>query len=156
VKKLISIGVALALLAMVVVPVAVAADTYTPPVNYSKIPFQILGTGVEMVGNLVNALGVSLGTLNITAITGTVAPWIEGPFSWLTELTGWTMVAVGDVVGAAADVVGAVAGNSTAAYLTDIQPVFYTMAARLFDPWGTYSGNTTLPDQLETTYPPLG
>jgi hypothetical protein len=43
VKKLISIGVALALLTMVVVPGAVAA--YTTPDTYAKVPFAIIQSG---------------------------------------------------------------------------------------------------------------
>ena len=56
-KKLISIGVALALLAMVVVPGAVAA--YTPPVTYAKVPFAIIQSGFELIGDLLTATGTS-------------------------------------------------------------------------------------------------
>ena len=90
-KKLISIGVALALLTMVVVPGAVAA--YDPPATYSKIPFAILASGIELVGEVVEAVPMIADALpaglDITAITGLIAPWTAGPLSWTVDMLAW-------------------------------------------------------------------
>ena len=90
-KKLISIGVALALLTMVVVPGAVAA--YEPPETYSKVPFAILATGIELVGEVVAAVPMIADALpeglDITAITGLIAPWTAGPLSWTVDMLAW-------------------------------------------------------------------
>jgi len=91
VKKLISIGVALALLTMVVVPGAVAA--YDPPETYSKVPFAILASGIELVGEVVAAVPMIADALpvglDITAITGLIAPWTAGPLSWTVDMLAW-------------------------------------------------------------------
>jgi hypothetical protein len=138
VKKIIGIGVALALLTMVVVPVGASAQTWTynvTPYNstYSKIPFGILGTGVELIGEVINALGPNItGSLpfNITAVTGLVGPWIEGPFSWLTELTGWTMVAAGDVLSSINSLAVTFGfGN----YTGPLANMLYVLGNRMFD-----------------------
>ena len=102
-KKLISIGVVVALLALVVLPGVVGADTIMPS-TYAKIPFGILSTGISLLGDIVTALPASItgGTdLSwIPTILNPVADWVGGPLAWLTELTAWTMVTVGDVVAA--------------------------------------------------------
>jgi hypothetical protein len=91
VKKLISIGVALALLTMAVVPGAVAA--YEPPATYSKVPFAILASGIELVGEVVAAVPMIADALpeglDITAITGLIAPWTAGPLSWTVDMLAW-------------------------------------------------------------------
>jgi len=91
VKKLISIGVALALLTMAVVPGAVAA--YDPPATYSKVPFAILASGIELVGEVVAAVPMIADALpeglDITAITGLIAPWTAGPLSWTVDMLAW-------------------------------------------------------------------
>ena len=90
-KKLISIGVALALLTMVVVPGAVAA--YDPPETYSKVPFAILASGIELVGEVVAAIPIIADALpeglDVTAITGLIAPWTAGPLSWTVDMLAW-------------------------------------------------------------------
>ena len=90
-KKLISIGVALALLTMAVVPGAVAA--YDPPETYSKVPFAILATGIELVGEVVEAVPMIADALpaglDITAITELIAPWTAGPLSWTVDMLAW-------------------------------------------------------------------
>jgi len=106
VKKLISIGVALALLSMAVVPVAVAAQdggagNYTPPQTYAKVPFAIIASGIDMVGQLVDAIPMIADALpaglDITAITNTVAPWTYGPLSWTVDMLGWGLALGADI-----------------------------------------------------------
>jgi len=100
VKKLISIGVALALLTMAVVPAAVAADDYTPPATYAKVPFAIIQSGLELVGFLLGELGTELGLpdwLNPTLIDP-IAEWAGGPLSWTVDMLAWGMSVGGDLM----------------------------------------------------------
>jgi hypothetical protein len=62
VKKLISIGVALALLTMAVVPAVTAAQCDydgIEPDTYAKIPFAILESGFHMVGQFLGGFSLS-------------------------------------------------------------------------------------------------
>lgn len=88
-KKLISIGVALALLTMVVVPGAAAA--YTPPETYSKVPFAIIQSGFELVGDLLDALGTDLGLPSYLneALMDNIGAWAGGPLSWTVDMLAW-------------------------------------------------------------------
>ena len=152
-KKIISIGVAVALLSMIIVPVGAGAASYnsTPDkaavATYSKIPFGILGTGIQLIGDVVANLGNITASLpfNITAVTSLVGGWTMGPFSWLTDLTGWTMVALGDVltgIQGLADTFGF--GN----YTGPMAQMFYILGTRIFDASGTLP--TTV---MNSTYP---
>jgi hypothetical protein len=89
VKKLISIGVAVALLAMVVVPIGVAA--YTPPATYSKVPFAIVQSGFELIGDLLTALGPDLGLPSYLneSLMNTIGGWAGGPLSWSVDMLAW-------------------------------------------------------------------
>jgi len=159
VKKLISIGVALALLAMVIVPVTVAAaDDYAPIAynsTYSKIPFGILSTGLNLIAELLgpDALG---GALALPAwlpdAVGPVADWVGGPFAWLTELTAWSMVTVGDVMAKAGPLLEAVSpGITDTLPLDQVATLFYTIANRIFD-----TGNIPTADMVTELPPALG
>jgi hypothetical protein len=152
VKKIISIGVVVALLALVVVPVWAGAASYnsTPDkaaaATYSKIPFGILGTLVNVFADIWPDL---TGGLNITGmdwvggVLGAVGNWTMGPFSWLTDLTGWTMVAVGDVISAIKPLADTLKfGN----YTTPIAQMLYVLGARIFD------ASDKLPGNISDTY----
>jgi hypothetical protein len=93
VKKLISIGVALALLTMAVVPGAVAA--YEPPATYSKVPFAIVASGIELLGDVVAAVPMIADALpeglDVGVITGLIGPWVNGPLSWSVDFLAWGM-----------------------------------------------------------------
>lgn len=97
-KKLISIGVALALLTMAVVPGAVAA--YTPPDTYAKVPFAIIQSGLELVGDIIGALPEDMGIPAwIADITDAMAPWAGGPLSWTVDMLAWGVSLGGEVLG---------------------------------------------------------
>jgi len=113
VKKLISIGVALAVLAMVVLPIGVAAQcpssNYTYPTTFAKIPFAIIQSGLEMTGDLMGDLGPILAAAGIelpldlgllTPILDTVAGWAGGPLSWTVDMLGWGISILSAIVGA--------------------------------------------------------
>jgi hypothetical protein len=158
VKKLISIGVALALLAMVIVPVTVAAQDYTPVAynsTYSKIPFGILSTGLNLVATLLgpDALGTALALPAwLPDAIGPVADWVGGPFAWLTELTAWSMVTVGDVMAKVGPLLEAVSpGISDTLPLGDVATLFYTIANRIFD-----TGNIPTSEMTAQLPPALG
>ena len=100
-KKLISIGVALALLTMAVVPAAVAAIEYEPPVTYSKVPFAIVEAGFQLVGSLLETLGPTLGLPEWldAAMMGDIGGFAGGPLSWTVDMLAWGISLGGDVLG---------------------------------------------------------
>jgi len=153
VKKLISIGVALALLAMVVVPVTVAAQNYTPVAynsTYSKIPFGILSTGISLVSDIVTALepaGLGIPTW-LPDVIDPVADWVGGPFAWLTELTAWSMVTVGDVVSKAS---GLLSTFGVSLDISGVSNLTYVIANRIFD-----TGNIPTAEMIAQLPPALG
>ncbi len=115
-KKLISIGVALAVLALVVLPIGVAAqcnetDPYHDqlPDTYAKIPFAIIESGLMLIGDIVGALPTDMGIPAwIADITDTIAPWAGGPLSWTVDMLGWGLGLVATILNdpAIADALG--------------------------------------------------
>ena len=109
-KKLISIGVALALLTMAVVPGAVVAQcSYEgiEPSTYAKIPFTIIGSGFYLMDTVLDAL-VTGGLLPATLdwLPGLMKPmgdWAMGPLAWTVDMLAWG-------VGLAATVVSQLSG----------------------------------------------
>ena len=88
-KKLISIGVALALLTMAVVPGAVAA--YTPPETYSKVPFAIIQSGFELLDEILPSLLAEFAP-DLAWVTDLMVPIGEcagGPLSWTVDMLAW-------------------------------------------------------------------
>jgi tetrahydromethanopterin S-methyltransferase subunit C len=131
VKKLISIGVALALLTMAVLPIGVAA--YTEPVTFAKVPFAILQSGIELLGDLLTTLAPELGLPTwIAPILDPVAAWTGGPLSWTVDMLGWGVGLVGTVLDSLA---------STLGLPTWLAPLVNTIACSLFTPFG----NVTAP-----------
>jgi hypothetical protein len=140
VKKLISIGVALALLTMAVVPAAVAADFPDDPGAYSKTPFGILGSGVVLVADIVNDLaavidgfGLPVAAADLASVINSVGGWTGEELAWLTDMTGWSMVAVGDVVSVIKPLADTMGFGD---YIDPVADVFYVLGARVFDEFG--------------------
>jgi len=108
VKKLISIGVALALLTMMVMPALVAAQEgcptsdYTYPTTFAKIPFAIVESGFVLVGLLMETLAEPLGLPDwLTAdLFNTIGSWAGGPLGWSVDMLGWGLGVVGAILGA--------------------------------------------------------
>lgn len=162
-KKLISIGVAIALLTMVVVPVGVAAQDIEDPGTYSKTPFGILGSGIQLVGGIVNNLAavidgflpadLGLTATDLSLVIDDVGAWSAVDLAWMTDMTAWTMVTAGDVLSTVLGVefIADAMGDTD---LTGIEDVFYVLSARLWDPWGVSAVAPTLPDVIITEFPP--
>ena len=161
-KKLISIGVALALLTMVVVPVGVAAQDVEDPGTFSKTPFGILGSGIQLVGNLLGDLGpiltdagidIPIDLADLAPITERIGDWSAVDLAWMTDMTAWTIVTAGDVV---STVLGVpfIADQMGDTDLGGIEDIFYVLSARLWDPWGEYGGVAVLPDVIVDAFPP--
>lgn len=134
-KKLISIGVALALLTMAVVPGVAAAQ----PDTYAKTPFAIIEEGLYLIGDIITALepaGLGIPTW-IADVTDAIAPFAGGPLSWTVDMLGWGVWLVGDVLGALDPIVSAVVPDLPIA-LADLAGIFNTLACDLFTPWGTF------------------
>jgi hypothetical protein len=94
VKKLISIGVALALLALVMLPVGVAAKDIVPS-TYAKIPFAIVQSGFYLVGclmgdfqTILTGMGVDLGfdLADFSGILFKVGDWAGVPLAWSVDM----------------------------------------------------------------------
>ena len=149
-KKLISIGVALALVALVVLPVGVAAQCeYDPggtygtilPDSYAKIPFAILESGLAMVGTLLGSLAGPLGLPDwLDDVVFGIAPWTGGPLSWTVDMLGWGLSLVGSILGSLATTLGLPDWlddlvNSIACAL--FQPFSCNVTGATFDPCDT-------------------
>jgi len=91
VKKLISIGVVLALLALVVVPAVVAA--YEVPDTYSKVPFAILASmfylGKDILQALVDADFLPDNLTWLPDLMPKIGDWAMGPLSWSVDMLAW-------------------------------------------------------------------
>jgi hypothetical protein len=102
VKKLISIGIALALLTMVVVPAAVAAATPQDPVSFAKIPFAIVASGFYLLDEILPDLMAEFAP-DMAWIADLMVPigdWAYGPLAWSVDMLAWGVQTVGAVVGA--------------------------------------------------------
>ena len=88
-KKLISISVALALLAMVVMPVAVAAQT--EPDTYAKTPFSIMAEGLRLLGVLLDMEEAKMGFIgfDLGQFMDPIADFTAGPLSWSVDMLAW-------------------------------------------------------------------
>lgn len=160
-KKLISIGVALALLTMVVVPVGVAAQDIEDPGTFSKTPFGILGSGIQLVGGIINDLaamiddfGLPIAAVDLANVVNTVGGWTGVELAWMTDMTAWSMVLVGDVAKTSVPVMEAFGIDAATLPVEDIADIFYVVGARLWDPWGEYAGAAVLPDVIVDAFPP--
>ena len=144
-KKLISIGVALALLAMVVLPVGVTA--YAPPPTYAKVPFAIIASGLDMMGELLDALATA--DLGLPAwlnsnITGIISEWTIGPLSWVVDMLSWGFWLGGAVMSSVQPILTGM-NVSLPFNLTDVAVVFDTIACGLLMCWSdtNCTGNFT-------------
>ena len=162
-KKLISIGVALALLTMVVVPVAVAAqDEIVNPGTFSKTPFGILGSGIQLIGDLLGDLDPIIGAVadlpidlaDLAPIMDKVGGWTAVDLAWMTDMTAWSMVLVGDVAKSSVGLLGALGVDEETLPMGDVAEMLYVVGARLWDPWGEYAGAAVLPDVIVDAFPP--
>lgn len=116
-KKLISIGIALALLTVAVMPaVTMAQDCDYPdgdgtgivPDTYAKIPFAILESGFAMVGELLEVLGPDLGLPDFVNadLVNIIGGWAGGPLSWTVDMLGWGIALVGGILDPLVTVLG--------------------------------------------------
>ena len=114
-KKLISIGVALALLTVVIVPGAVAAQPpscpesdYTYPTTYAKIPFAILESGFQLLETLWPDLdpALGIGMLWVGPVLGELGAWAGGPLGWTVDMLGWGLGVVAGIVDALGPTLG--------------------------------------------------
>ena len=140
-KKLISIGVALALVAMVVLPLGVTASgNYTPPTTYAKIPFAIVQSGINMLGQMLDVVGVTLGMpswLNATTLD-VVAEWAGGPLAWSVDMLAWGLDLVGEVL-AGLDPILTAMNVTLPLNLTLMKDLFDMVACKLLMPWNNAS-----------------
>ena len=135
-KKLISIGVALALLTMAVIPSAVAAE----PDTYAKTPFAIIEEGFALIGTILDSLGGALGLpewLDST-LMNQIGGFAGGPLSWTVDMLAWGVWMIGDVVGALDPLLTGM-GVDLPFEMSELAGIFNTIACDLFTPWGTFA-----------------
>ena len=139
-KKVISIGVALALLAMVIVPATVGA---ADPETYAKVPFAIVGEGFLMLQDVLTQLQVG-GLLPDTFswvpdLMPVLGSFVEGPLSWSVDMLGWGISLAGSILASVQGVLTAM-GMDLGFDLGAFQDVFDVIACGLFQPWAPVSG----------------
>ena len=145
-KKLISIGVAIALLTMAVVPGAVAAQppscppsNYTYPTTFAKIPFAIVQSGMELIADIWPDLSVALGMEDLDwvgGVLGSVAGWAGGPLSWTVDMMGWGL----GIVAAVLEALGPTLGLPD--FLGDL---VNTIVCQIFTPFDCVVGDPFVP-----------
>lgn len=133
-KKLISIGLALAILGMVVLPVSAAAYTpYEEPDTYAKIPFAVVASGFGLLQLIWPDLNVALAMDMpwLTDVFGALADWSLGPLSWTVDMLAWGLGVGGTVVTALSAVI-------TLPF--DVGELLNTIACAMFAPFGNITG----------------
>jgi hypothetical protein len=143
VKKFISIGVAVALLAIAVMPVGVAAqcdvdDEYQGviPDTYAKIPFAIIESGFVLLETLWPDLDAALGLdmLWVGPVFGEVGAWAGGPLGWTVDMLGWGLGIVQSIVVAIGPTLGL--PDFVGDVLTEIVCMIFTpFDCVVGDPW---------------------
>ena len=138
-KKLISIGVVLALLALVVLPLGVgAATTEIVPATYAKIPFAIVQSGFYLIGctlgsldTILTSMGVALPfkLADLKPIMFNLGDWAGVPLAWSVDMMIAGIGLVNDVLGALAS-----ADLGIPTYVTDLVGVIYTDLAKCYSP----------------------
>jgi hypothetical protein len=143
VKKLISIGVALALLAMVVVPSAVAAEI--TPTTYAKLPFAIIGSGFYLLESILNSLvagDVLPASLDwLPDLMPTLGDWAAGPLSWSVDMLAWGVALLGNVMGAAQTALEGMGISLGTMDLSALKGLCDTISCGLFQVWNPAIGS---------------
>ena len=144
-KKFISIGVAVALLAIAVMPVGVAAqcgpeDEYNGvlPDTYAKIPFAIIESMFVLLETLWPDLDTALGLGMpwVGSVLGEVGSWAGGPLSWTVDMLGWGLGIVQSIVVALGPTLG----------LPDfVGDVLTEIVCMMFAPFDCVVGTTWVP-----------
>ena len=142
-KKLISIGIALALLTVAVVPAVTAAqcgpeDEYNGviPDTYAKIPFAIVESGLVLLEtiwpDLDTALGIGMPWVG--DVLGEVGAWAGGPLAWTVDMLGWGLGIVQSVVVAIGPTLGL--PDFVGDVLTEVVCMIFTpYTCVVGDPW---------------------
>jgi hypothetical protein len=140
VKKLISIGVALALLVMVVMPLGVgAAATQIVPATYAKIPFAIVQSGFYLIGCTLDTVATILDDMDVAlpfdvgslkGVMFNLGDWAGVPLAWSVDMMTAGMSLLNDVVGVLTD--GGIIPDSVSwlgdlldVVVTDIEMCYY-------------------------------
>jgi hypothetical protein len=129
VKKSISIGVALALLAMAVLPGFVAAQT--PPDTYAKTPFAIIAEGLRLVGTLLDMEEAKFGFIgyDVGQFMDPIADFTAGPLSWTVDMLAWGVNVLGVVL-------DPIITNFASSY-SWIVDVVNDLTCQILAPWGS-------------------
>ena len=152
-KKLISIGVALAVLAMVVLPIGAAAQgpcdigDFAAPTTYAKIPFAILQSGFTLLGGVLEVLATE-GLLPasfswLPALMTPLGDWVGGPLGWTVDMLAWGLSLFGAVMAPVQALLTAMGIDLGGLDLAMIGDITDAVACGLFTP---FVCNLTNPD----------
>ena len=138
-RRLVIIGIVVALMVTMVPAVVTADDGDIQPATYSTIPFAILGRGLAFIADIVETIaeGLSRTTYGIPLILRRIGVYIAtGVGDTLNNLTSET-------AGTAADV-AEIVGNETSLNTGGVVGVLRAIACALLTPFGTanYTGGT--------------
>ena len=103
---------------------------------------------------VIDDFGLPIAASEIASILNTVGGWTAVDLAWMTDMTAWSMVLVGDVAKTAEGMLSALGMSAEDVPLAAAADMAYVVGSRLWDPWGTYAGNTTLPDVIIDAFPP--
>jgi hypothetical protein len=131
---------------MVIVPGAVAAQDEIVPVTYAKIPFAIIGSGLDLFAGIWTSLDTELeiGMPWLSDVVADVAVWRAGPLAWAVDMVAWGVGLVGDVLGAA-DTLLENMDVDLGFSLGDIKAITDTIACGLITPWAEVTGGEFAP-----------
>jgi len=144
VKKVISIGIALALLIMAVTP-AVTAAQYTDPETYAKIPFAIVGNMFVLLEDVLIALtdgGLLPDTFSwLPDLMQPIGDFVMGPLSWTVDMLAWGIGGIGGTIFTELD--GLLAGlgiDLGGIALAPVGDLLNSLACAMFAPWAAITG----------------
>jgi len=113
------------------------------PSTYAKIPFAIVQSGFTMLGQILDALGSTLGLptwLNST-VMDVVGEWVGGPLSWSVDMLAWGLDLAGEVVGGLQPILTAM-NVSLPLDLGDLTDLLDIVACKLLMPWNPAASTT--------------
>lgn len=143
-KKVISIGIALALLIMAVTP-AVTAAQYTPPETYAKIPFAIVGNMFVLLEDVLDALttgGLLPDTFSwLPDLMQPIGDFVMGPLSWTVDMLAWGIGGIGGTIFTELDALLAGLGIDLGGIaLAPVGDLLNSLACAMFAPWAAITG----------------
>jgi hypothetical protein len=143
VKKVISIGIALALLVMAVTP-AITAAQYTEPDTYAKIPFAIVGNMFLLLEEVLVALtdgGLLPDTFSwLPDLMQPIGDFVTGPLGWTVDMLAWGLGGIGGTLFTELSAVLEGLGVDLGIDLAPVGDLLNSLACAMFAPFSPITG----------------